>query len=518
MAVTEDRYQKVRVKMWRGDTVPNLSREGKLLWVYLLTSPDTTMIPGIFSVGIGSIADDLGYTADEVRAALSEITATGEVEFDPAGLVWFRKALDHNPPDAPNNVKGWRRHWSEIKKCALKDVAWAEIRSWLGENRGQTFVQAFDLACPRPTNSKNPQNRTTSPTPSPTGYATPSGTPYRTQKQYQEQKQEQNTPPPPLGGKAREGAPVCVREDSTPPEPTSAHEPPPSAKTAPCAIRDDEDDPTGPMTSRGASLPPPRATAPDPQPAPSPASEATTPTTPEPPVVVLAPEPCPAPPPVSPVVVPAPVEPETPRPPSAPAEAPAPATSGQLALVDDDAPDPTAVLTARPDVRQVFDHWAAHVWPNKTIAPKATKDRLKRIKARLTEGYTVPDLCLALDGVQHDPWLMGTKDGSRPGGFRDIDAVLRDGPQVERLMALAQKHAPPPAPPPVPRAPPRPAVAAFIAANPLPKMPSQAHEDIRNEILIAEWRHPSLDEIEQVLATRRPAPPSPRPGLTVGVA
>ena len=50
MAANEDRYQKVRVRMWRGETVPRLSRDAKLLWVYLLTSPDTTMIPGLLSV------------------------------------------------------------------------------------------------------------------------------------------------------------------------------------------------------------------------------------------------------------------------------------------------------------------------------------------------------------------------------------------------------------------------------------------------------------------------------------
>ena len=67
MATDEDRYQKVRVMMWRGETVPGLSINAKLLWVYLLTSPDTTMIPGILSVKRG---DKVRFTADRTKLHL----------------------------------------------------------------------------------------------------------------------------------------------------------------------------------------------------------------------------------------------------------------------------------------------------------------------------------------------------------------------------------------------------------------------------------------------------------------
>jgi len=267
-----------------------------------------------------------------------------------------------------------------------------------------------------------------------------------------EEDQGKGYPPPPLGGKAREGAPVCVRGDSNPPDLPTAHEPPPSAKTAPCALPADEDDPTGPLTSRGASLPLFRATAPTTPPAPSPAPLPPAPVASPAPVVVVAPEPCPAPPP-----------PASASPGLDPAEA-TPAPSPSAAGSD---PEPEESPTVRGAVGEVFAHWSRVVWANAHVAPKLTKERRARIRARLAEGYTVADLCLALDGVRHDPWLMGTADGARPGGYRDVMTVLRDGAQVERLMGLAKQHAPKPkAPPPSDREtlrPLTPAQEAFLA-------------------------------------------------------
>lgn len=404
MAADEDRYQKVRVMMWRGETVPGLSSNAKLLWVYLLTSPDTTMIPGILSVGAGRIADDLGYDTDEVRAALAEITATGEVEFDPAGLVWFKKGLDHNSPDAPNNVKGWRRHWSEVKKCALKDVAWCEIRSWLGENKGQAFVEAFDLACPRPGNSKNPQNRTPSGTPSttPSGTGlgtpspTPSGTPLATQYQEQEQKQEQKQEEKNTAG---EPAGACVH--------AYTHESP--ADDAP------------PETSRSGQVAQVMAQT------------------------ALAAHVAPLATPDAPEVPPAGETARTAQP-EAGAVGPG---SLQLTLTPTDPPPapPAAkgrspLATCRPDSPEarVFAHWAQTLYPK--AKPIFTRDRQLRIAARLAEGHSVETLCKAIDGVTFSDYHMGRDPAHADKDYRGLETVLRDAGQVDKFAAIAERKDP----------------------------------------------------------------------------
>ncbi len=69
---------------------------------------------------------------------------------------------------------------------------------------------------------------------------------------------------------------------------------------------------------------------------------------------------------------------------------------------------------------------------------------LKRLAARLAEGFTVADLKRAADGATRDDWLMGRAQGVRAGGHRDVETVYRDAAQVERLMALAPVPRPAP--------------------------------------------------------------------------
>ena len=82
---------------------------------------------------------------------------------------------------------------------------------------------------------------------------------------------------------------------------------------------------------------------------------------------------------------------------------------------------------------QVFDHWRGALMPR----AKQTAKRIQRIKARLKEGFSPQDLCKAVDGALADDWIMGRDPKARPGGWRDLETILRDAAQVERLVALA---------------------------------------------------------------------------------
>ncbi len=96
---------------------------------------------------------------------------------------------------------------------------------------------------------------------------------------------------------------------------------------------------------------------------------------------------------------------------------------------------PTKVDSAQ--VREVFDCWRA----NHLKSPEAAKlnaKRQARIKARLNEGYTVDRLCAAIKGALNDDWIMGRSQKSEKE-FRDLETLLRDGSQVERLEALNGK-------------------------------------------------------------------------------
>jgi len=82
---------------------------------------------------------------------------------------------------------------------------------------------------------------------------------------------------------------------------------------------------------------------------------------------------------------------------------------------------------------KVLDHWAAQVYHHGKV--KLTSERRKRVTARIADGFTVEDLKLAIEGAALDPWLMGTAPNSTKA-FKDVDTILRDASQVERLRDL----------------------------------------------------------------------------------
>lgn len=87
-------------------------------------------------------------------------------------------------------------------------------------------------------------------------------------------------------------------------------------------------------------------------------------------------------------------------------------------------------------VRQVLEHWVKVLYPTASPPPKLTEARKRRVKARMAEGFTPEQLVAAITGASHDDWLMGRDPKARRGGWRDVETVLRDAPQVERLIGL----------------------------------------------------------------------------------
>lgn len=84
------------------------------------------------------------------------------------------------------------------------------------------------------------------------------------------------------------------------------------------------------------------------------------------------------------------------------------------------------------DVKTVFEEWQKVL--NKP-RHKLDKKRTAIIKARLKDGYSVPDLCKVPRGVKNDPWY----NGDNPGGkmYHHISLVFRDADQVDKFIDLA---------------------------------------------------------------------------------
>ena len=142
------RYRKIDTRMWGDVRFRELSSpdpSGKYLWMFLLTGPQTSNIPGLFRAGEMALAEELGWSLEGFRKAFAEPLSKGLVKADwNARVVWVPNAIKYNLPENPNVVKSWSSTWDEIPECALKIEAYERLKAFtegLGEGFGKAFVK-----------------------------------------------------------------------------------------------------------------------------------------------------------------------------------------------------------------------------------------------------------------------------------------------------------------------------------------------------------------------------------------
>lgn len=91
------------------------------------------------------------------------------------------------------------------------------------------------------------------------------------------------------------------------------------------------------------------------------------------------------------------------------------------------------VAKAPDDAQQVFEHWRGAM--GKGAGAKFSSERRKKVEARLKDGFTVEQLCKAIDGCAGSSWHMGQND--RGKRFDDLELICRDVRRVEDFIATA---------------------------------------------------------------------------------
>lgn len=195
------RYRRVSIEMYADDkfcALSPLAPSGQGLWIYLLTGPFSTLIPGICIGGEAGISEALRWPLKLFRRAFEEIAFRKMARADwAARVVYLPNALRHNLPQSPSVVRGWRQAWAEVPSCTLKHAAGVEMRAVLdvlGHAYGQEFA-GFALrraSDPQPASQAAPQ-----PAAQPVSEAVEQAGPH------QEQEQDQDLPPTPLQGGER---------------------------------------------------------------------------------------------------------------------------------------------------------------------------------------------------------------------------------------------------------------------------------------------------------------------------
>ncbi|UOD28761.1 DUF1376 domain-containing protein [Massilia violaceinigra] len=80
----------------------------------------------------------------------------------------------------------------------------------------------------------------------------------------------------------------------------------------------------------------------------------------------------------------------------------------------------------------VFEYWQQVMGHHNA---KLDAKRVKAIKGRLKDGYSVEDLCRAVDGCKYDPFSQGANE--RQTVYDDIELICRDGPKVDKFRRIA---------------------------------------------------------------------------------
>lgn len=93
----------------------------------------------------------------------------------------------------------------------------------------------------------------------------------------------------------------------------------------------------------------------------------------------------------------------------------------------------TAVRVATADVERVFEYWQARL---EHPAAKLDDKRARLIKARIKEGYSIAELCAAIDGVRLSPYHMGKNKTNSV--YDSVELIFRDASNVERFRDMGK--------------------------------------------------------------------------------
>lgn len=144
------RYRKFSVRLY-GDqrfcALSPLVPSGQQLFIYLLTGPHTTILPGLFEAGLWSIAEKLRWSREDTERCFQELIDQEMVQFDHDALVmWIPGLVVENLPPNQNVLTSWRRTWEEIPSSLLKYNFLEEVKIVINQSDGpmkRNLYEAF---------------------------------------------------------------------------------------------------------------------------------------------------------------------------------------------------------------------------------------------------------------------------------------------------------------------------------------------------------------------------------------
>lgn len=89
-------FRKIETRLWHDEKVREMTSDTKLLWLYLLTGPQSNSL-GCYVISKAAIADDLDWPLPKLERTFSELLAKRLVQYDtPTRLLFIINYLKHN--------------------------------------------------------------------------------------------------------------------------------------------------------------------------------------------------------------------------------------------------------------------------------------------------------------------------------------------------------------------------------------------------------------------------------------
>lgn len=160
-------YGRVYSKFWSSDDIRELTEDGRLLALYLLTCAHGTLA-GVCHLPLGYVAEDVQWTFERVAKGFDELLVKGFAKrCERTKWVWVCKYLTWNPPENPNQLKAARKIACNLpEKCGFRTEFQHAFKQHNAAGRIPEQKSLGTLAQPLPTQDQD-------------------------QDQYQEQEQEQ---------------------------------------------------------------------------------------------------------------------------------------------------------------------------------------------------------------------------------------------------------------------------------------------------------------------------------------
>lgn len=143
-------YGKVYSTFWSSETTGQLSDDGKLLALYLMTCSHST-IAGVYRLPDGYVSEDLNWGSERVQKGFDELFRKGFANrCGTTKWVWVCKHLEWNKPENPNQRKSASKIALSVpdgcvwKRDFMRDCAEVLAISWEPpENPCETLVEGF---------------------------------------------------------------------------------------------------------------------------------------------------------------------------------------------------------------------------------------------------------------------------------------------------------------------------------------------------------------------------------------